>query len=147
MAKNKLQLLLKLEREKEETLRVTYLQAEQHLRDNQQKLKGLNDFRVEYMHQLQQKGRQGLTGAGFGHYQAFLKKIDEAIEQQSNVVGTSKRVADQRKRLWLAQEVKAKAVAKLIEKQEMRAIAAAQKAEQKMLDEFVCNQFFQRNRA
>ena len=38
MAKNKLDLLLKLEKDKEESLRMNYLQAQQHFQANQQKL-------------------------------------------------------------------------------------------------------------
>ena len=38
MAKNKLDLLLKLENDKEESLRMNYLQANQNLQANQQKL-------------------------------------------------------------------------------------------------------------
>ena len=48
MAKNKLDLLLKLENDKEENLRMSYLQANQNLQANQQKLQGLNNFRLEY---------------------------------------------------------------------------------------------------
>lgn len=55
MAKNKLHLLLKLENDKEENLRMSYLQANQNLQANQQKLQGLNDFRMEYMQQLQDR--------------------------------------------------------------------------------------------
>jgi flagellar FliJ protein len=53
----------------------------------------------------------------------------------------------QRKTLWLKQQVKAKAVAKLIEKQQLKADMLMAKNEQKMLDEFSSNQFYQRNKA
>ena len=55
MAKNKLDLLLKIENEKEENLRMSYLQANQNLQANQQKLQGLNNFRLEYTQQLHEK--------------------------------------------------------------------------------------------
>ncbi|MFX3922593.1 flagellar FliJ family protein, partial [Streptococcus suis] len=59
----------------------------------------------------------------------------------------AKQVVSQRQSLWLKQQVKAKAVAKLIEKQQLKANLMAQKYEQKMLDEFSANQFYQRHRS
>ena len=147
MAKNKLHLLLKLESEKEENLRMSYLQANQNLLANQQKLQGLNDFRLEYSQQLHLKGQSGLSSAGFSQYHAFIAKIEEAIRQQASTVNTVKQVVSQRKTLWLKQQVKAKAVAKLIEKQQIKADMLAAKSEQKMLDEFSSNQFYQRHKA
>ncbi|AZN33403.1 flagellar export protein FliJ [Pseudoalteromonas sp. Xi13] len=147
MAKNKLDLLLKLENDKEENLRMSYLQANQNLQSNQQKLQGLNNFRLEYSQQLHVKGKSGLSSAGFGQYHAFIAKIEEAIRQQASTVNTAKQVVTQRKALWLKQQVKAKAVAKLIEKQNLKAAALMAKSEQKMLDEFSANQFFQRRKS
>lgn len=147
MAKNKLDLLLKLENDKEENLRMSYLQANQNLQANQQKLQGLNNFRLEYSQQLHVKGKSGLSSAGFGQYHAFIAKIEEAIRQQASTVNTAKQVVTQRKALWLKQQVKAKAVAKLIEKQNLKAAALIAKSEQKMLDEFSANQFFQRRKS
>jgi len=144
MANSKLNLLLKLETDKEESLRMNYLQAQQHLQSNQQKLQGLNDFRMEYTQQLHVKGQSGLSSAGFSQYHAFIAKIEEAIRQQANTVNTARQVVSQRKTLWLKQQIKAKAVAKLIEKQAIKASALALKNEQKMLDEFSANQFYQR---
>ncbi|MCK8119926.1 flagellar export protein FliJ [Pseudoalteromonas sp. 2CM32C] len=146
MAKNKFDLLLKLESDKEESLRMSYLQANQNLQANQQKLQGLNDFRLEYSQQLHLKGQSGLSSAGFGQYHAFIAKIEEAIRQQASTVNTAKQVVSQRKTLWLKQQIKAKAVAKLIENQKIKAAAVVAKNEQKMLDEFTSNQFFQRRK-
>jgi flagellar FliJ protein len=146
MAKSKFELLLKLESEKEENLRMSYLQANQNLLANQQKLQGLNDFRLEYSQQLHLKGQSGLSSAGFGQYHAFIAKIEEAIRQQASTVNTAKQVVSQRKTLWLKQQIKAKAVAKLIENQKVKAAAIVAKNEQKMLDEFTSNQFSQRRK-
>ena len=147
MAKNKLDLLLKIENDKEENLRMSYLQANQNLQSNRQKLQGLNNFRLEYSQQLHLKGKSGLSSAGFGQYHAFIAKIEEAIRQQASTVNTAKQVVTQRKTLWLKQQIKAKAVAKLIENQKLKANALMAKNEQKMLDEFSANQFFQRRKA
>lgn len=140
----KLTVLLKLESDKEEKLRADYLGAQQHHRMHQQKLAGLGQFRGEYMTQLMTKAQSGLSSAGFSHYQNFISKIDQAIEQQTQVVETAKKVSQQRRQLWQTQRARKEAVAKLIEKQAQKQQALAAKAEQKMLDEFATNQFFAR---
>ncbi len=140
----KLTVLLKLESDKEEKLRGDFLTAQQHQRMHQQKLDGLSQFRGEYMTQLMSKAQGGLSSAGFSHYQKFISKIDQAIEQQTQVVDTAKKVAEQRQVLWQTQRIRKEAVAKLIEKQEQKKQALLAKAEQKMLDEFATNQFFAR---
>ncbi|CAM3940421.1 flagellar export protein FliJ [Pseudoalteromonas byunsanensis] len=144
MATNKLNLLYKLESEKEESLRVNYMQAQHHLNDNQQKLAGLNDFRLEYSQQLHLKAKQGLTSSGLIQYQAFIKKIEDAMQQQAKTVNTAKQVVEQRKKLWLAQQVKAKAIEKLIEKKQLELQKKRDRSEQKLLDEFATNQFMRR---
>ena len=113
----KLALLYKLESDKEEKLRADFLGAQQHWQSHQQKLNGLNQFRQEYFAQLTQKAQAGLSSAGFSHYQNFISKIDQAIEQQTQVVETAHRVTEQRQSQWRQQRVRTEAVAKLIEKE------------------------------
>lgn len=144
MASDKLALLYKLESEKEENLKVNYVQAQQHLSANQQKLKGLNDFRLEYTQQLHLKAQNGLQTSGFNQYQAFIKKIEEAIKQQASTVMTAQQVVEQRKKIWLAQQVKAKAIEMLMNKRALEKQVRLNKAEQVMLDEFATNQFMRR---
>ena len=143
----KLALLYKLESDKEEKLRADFLGAQQHWQSHQQKLSGLNQFRQEYFAQLTQKAQAGLSSAGFSHYQNFISKIDQAIEQQTQVVETAHRVTEQRQSQWRQQRVRTEAVAKLIEKEKLKQQAKLAKAEQKMLDEFATNQFYARRRS
>lgn len=56
-------------------------------------------------------------------------------------------MVEQRRKLWLAQQAKTKAIEKLIEKQALAKQTRLAKAEQKMLDEFATNQFVRRERA
>lgn len=144
MANNKLDLLYKLESDKEESLRLNYVQAQQNLTSNQQKLQGLNDFRLEYSQQLHTRAKQGLSCETIQQYNAFINKIEEAIKQQASTVNTAKQVVEQRRKLWLAQQAKTKAIAKLIEKKAYEKQQRENKAEQKMLDEFATNIFMRR---
>jgi flagellar FliJ protein len=77
-------------------------------------------------------------------YNSFINKIEEAINQQATTVRTAKQVEEQRRKLWLAQQAKTKAIAKLIEKKAIEKQIKENKAEQKMLDEFATNIFMRR---
>ena len=136
MATKQFTLLLKLNQDQEEARRSEYLRAEQYLRDNQAKLTGLSEFRLDYMKQLNTRGQQGLSSNNFNQFHAFINKIEAAMTQQIDVINTAKQVVEQRKGIWLAQQQKTKAIAKLIEKQ-----LQAKQEEQKMLDEFSTNMF------
>ncbi|MBE0363716.1 flagellar FliJ protein [Pseudoalteromonas ulvae UL12] len=141
MATKQFTLLLKLNQDQEEARRSEYLRAEQYLRDNQAKLTGLSEFRLDYMKQLNTRGQQGLSSNNFNQFHAFINKIEAAMTQQIDVINTAKQVVEQRKGIWLAQQQKTKAIAKLIEKQLQAKQAKLQKEEQKMLDEFSTNMF------
>ncbi|OUL58562.1 flagellar export protein FliJ [Pseudoalteromonas ulvae] len=141
MAIKQFTLLLKLNQDQEEARRSEYLRAEQYLRDNQAKLTGLSEFRLDYMKQLNTRGQQGLSSNNFNQFHAFINKIEAAMTQQIDVINTAKQVVEQRKGIWLAQQQKTKAIAKLIEKQLQAKQAKLQKEEQKMLDEFSTNMF------
>ena len=144
MAKNKLGLLLELETDKEENLRINYVQAQQNFISNQQKLQGLNDFRLEYSQQLHNKAQQGMSCENIKQFNSFINKIEEAINQQATTVRTAKQVEEQRRQLWLTQQAKTKAIEKLIEKKTIEMQVKENKAEQKMLDEFATNIFMRR---
>lgn len=144
MALKQLKLVLKVTSDKEEKLRLEYIKSQQYLNDSQEKLNGLSEFKFDYMKQLQTKGESGLTGANYSHYQSFITKIENAMDQQVQVINTAKQVVAQRKEIWLEQQIKAKAIEKLIEKKNAQLLHKLNKAEQISLDEFTTNQFIQR---
>lgn len=144
MALKQLNLVLKVTSDKEETLRLEYIKSQQYLNDSQEKLNGLSEFKFDYMKQLQAKGEAGLNGANYAHYQSFISKIENAMDQQVQVINTAKQVVAQRKEIWLEQQIKAKAIEKLIQKKNNALIQKRNKAEQISLDEFTANQFIQK---
>ncbi|SFC23572.1 flagellar export protein FliJ [Pseudoalteromonas denitrificans] len=146
MALKQLELVLKITNDKEEKLRMEYLKSQQYLIENREKLTGLSEFRFDYMKQLQLKGEAGLSGANYSHFQSFITKIENAMDQQVQVINTAKQVVAQRQEIWLEQQMKAKAIEKLIAKKQALKTAKLNKAEQIDLDELTTNQFIQRQR-
>jgi flagellar FliJ protein len=146
MAIEQLEMVAKLERDKESKLVREFQQAQQHLQENKQKMVGIENYRMEYLRDMQNKANAGITINSYGHFQSFVTKLEEAMRQQSEIVGTAFQVVAQRKELWLVQQRKRKAVEMLIEKHWVAAGIKADKAEQALLDEIATQRFFRAKR-
>ncbi|WP_339769027.1 flagellar export protein FliJ [uncultured Paraglaciecola sp.] len=142
MSVNKqLQMVADWERRKEQKMATDYQLAQQNVTDNQNKLTGLEQYRVNYLKEGIRKGQLGIAGKNFGQHQSFVGKIDAACEQQTKQVSNALVVADQRKTQWLAQQRKRKAVEMLLAKQALKIQQRQDKAEQQMLDELALQKF------
>lgn len=147
MARDQLALLIKLESEKEEKLRLDFLQAQQHLAKLEQQRIGIENFRAEYLGQLQQRATQGVGGTYYIQFQQFISKLDDALKQQINSINTAQQVVKQRESLWLSQKAKVEAIEKLQQRKREKVMAAQLKAEQKQLDEFATNIFVRQRKS
>lgn len=146
MARSQLKLVADWEREKEDRLANDLSRAQQELLLNQQKLKGLEQYKREYLAQLKNKGKDGVGALSFGQHQSFIDKLDKACEQQSYAIHQSKRVVEHKMTLWLAQQRKRKAIESLIEKEQVQLRIKQDKAEQQLLDEMSVQRFFRAKR-
>ena len=144
MALAQLQLLVKVQQEKEDKLQAQYRAALQNYQSMQQKYQGLADYRIEYVQQTQSRGQQGMASRQFNQYLNFIGKLDAALTAQQQYVQQAKASADQRLLQLLAMQKKRKALEILIERELAEAQRKADKQEQKMLDEIATQQFFRR---
>ncbi|CAI3796369.1 flagellar export protein FliJ [Rheinheimera sp. MM224] len=144
MALAQLQLLVKVQQEKEDKLQAMYRAAQQNYQSMQQKYQGLADYRIEYVQQTQSRGQQGMASRQFNQYLNFIGKLDAALTVQQQYVQQAKASADQRLLQLLAMQKKRKALEILIERELAEVQRKADKQEQKMLDEIATQQFFRR---
>ncbi|MBY0417088.1 MAG: flagellar export protein FliJ [Pararheinheimera sp.] len=144
MALAQLQLLVKVQQEKEDKLQAQYRAALQNYQSMQQKYQGLADYRIEYVQQTQSRGQQGMASRQFNQYLNFIGKLDAALTAQQQYVQQAKASADQRLLQLLAMQKKRKALEILIERELAEIQRKADKQEQKMLDEIATQQFFRR---
>jgi flagellar FliJ protein len=144
MALAQLQLLVKVQQEKEDKLQALYRAALQNYQLMQQKYQGLADYRVEYVQQTQHRGQEGMASRQFNQYLNFIGKLDAALTAQQQYVQQAKASADQRLTQLLAMQKKRKAMEILIERELAEIQRKADKQEQKMLDEIATQQFFRR---
>tara|TARA_R110002153_G_scaffold264102_2_gene425770 strand:+ start:777 stop:1223 length:447 start_codon:yes stop_codon:yes gene_type:complete len=136
-----LEMVAGLERKKEQKLVQDFQLAQQHAQNNKQKLAGLEQYRLDYLRQAQNKAKQGMAATSYGQHQQFIGKLDKACEQQTKVVSNAMLVAEQRRVQWLQQQKKRKAVEMLLAKQQKTLELQLAKQEQHMLDELALQRF------
>ncbi|TPV61923.1 flagellar export protein FliJ [Aestuariibacter sp. GS-14] len=128
--------VLRFEIDKEKNTLNAFNIAQQYHQQQKAKLASLQQYRLEYMRQLQQEGGKGV---GARHYQqklSFVAKLDKACEQQNQIIAQASVVASQRKRQWLTQQRKRQAVEKLIDKKQGTLVQLENRQEQQLNDEF-----------
>ena len=135
-----------VETKKEQKLAQNFQVAAKHLQDNQQKLSGLEQYRLEYLKLIQQKGQLGVEAKKLHQHQSFVAKLDRACEQQIQFVSQAVLVADQRKRQWLEQQKRRKAIEMLIAKKTKEAFAVEARIEQALFDELAIQKYIRRER-
>lgn len=128
-------MVAKVEQDREQQCALNYQQANAHLQANQQKLSGLEQYRLEYLRSIRIKAEQGLAAMSLNQHHQFVVKLDKACEQQIQIINNAVLVVDQRKRQWLAQQQKRKAILHLIALKEREFKLKEAKQEQKMFDE------------
>lgn len=147
MATNALQLVYEQREKQLEKSLQAYQKAQKALFEQRAQLQNLHQYRRQYIAQLSEKGSKGLTIDTLGKYQQFIVQIDQGVTNQQSVLVKFEYQVQETKRKWKESEVALKAMALLLDKKAREAELAAEKKEQKLLDEFATFQFFQKKQA
>jgi flagellar protein FliJ len=145
MATKQLETLLKFELSKERKAADALRLVESEHQQNLTRLQNVADYRLEYMKRLSDRSLVGIDSATYGHYHAFLAKLDNAAEQVNIALRQAIALMEQRKRQWLAQRRKVQAVELLLEKQQHQLQIKQHRQEQRMFDELATQQFLRRS--
>lgn len=119
--------------------------AQKHLLDNQAKLSAIEQYKVDYLHQVQQQGCRGLSAQALTQHNNFMSKLDMACQQQLQVISQATLVADQRKQQWLQEKQKGQAIDLMVEKRQQQAALIAAKKEQAEFDEISQRLYYKKN--
>lgn len=141
MSMKQLNTLLKFEKDKEIQAAQKLQAAELEYQQNLERLKGVGDYRLEYMKRLSNRSISGVDSATFSHYHKFIQKLDQAGEQVEIAIKQSQSMMEKRKKDWLSQRQKVKAVEHLKEQRMKRQMLTERKREQNMFDEIATQQF------
>lgn len=106
-----------------------------------ERLKMLEQYREEYFQRLRNASTEGLTLLALQNYQDFIRRIDEAIAQQRQVVANSENNTLSAQSQWVAQNKQLKAIDTLSKRHTEKQKIIESKIEQKQQDEFVTRRF------
>lgn len=110
-------------------------------------IRQVEEFRLSYINEMQNEGRQGLTGTKILAYQAFIEKLDNIAIKQRNELERLKMLTEQKRQIYLTRQKERKIIETLIEKKQQMRIKEEQKREQKLLDEFVVSSYTRRQQS
>ena len=105
-------------------------------RDAKSKLDMLAQYRDEYATRFKQAAQSGITQREWHNYQEFLKRLDEAIAAQQQMVAVQAKNTAAGQALWQQQRKKLKAIDTLSERHYSSENVLEQKREQKTQDEY-----------
>ena len=110
-------------------------------------IKQVEEFRLSYIAEMQNEGRQGLTGTNILAYQAFIEKLDNIALKQRQELERLKMLTEQKRQIYLTRQKERKIIETLIEKQQQKRLKEEQRREQKLLDEFVVSSYSRRQQS
>lgn len=138
-------LVLKLANDAEEQAALLLKSAQLECQKRLNQLSALNNYRLEYMKQMQSQQGQAISASHYHQFHRFIRQIDDAIIQQNRVVADGEKQKEYRQQHWLEKQKKRKAVELLLASKEKKRQVVEQKIEQKMTDEFASQQFYRRH--
>lgn len=114
-------------------------------RQQSQKLEQLNQYRSEYIQQMDDKVKLGVSGETLQRYHQFLAKLDLAISQQQDVLLQSSQQLDQSQSHWQDKRSHAKAITQVMDKMQVQEQKAELKKETLQVDEMSTQTFIRQH--
>lgn len=105
------------------------------LQQAQQQLQNLEHYRDDYQQQWIDKGQTGVSGQWLMNYQRFLSQLEVAIEQQQKSLAWHENNVRSSQTVWQQAYARLEGLRKLVQRYREEAQKAADKQEQKLLDE------------
>ncbi|MES9831105.1 MAG: flagellar export protein FliJ [Candidatus Thiodiazotropha sp. LLP2] len=110
-------------------------QARKNLELEEAKLKQLKQYHQEYLDRFQKIASEGMTATQLQEYRTFLAKLDEAINQQEQVVASSMVNHNSHKDNWKQKHSRTQALNKVIDRYRDQEQKTADRREQKESDD------------
>lgn len=142
---SQLSTVLRMEQDKEKAALQAFRLAQDYYQQQRAKLTSLQQYRVDYVRQIQQEGSGGVKARHYQQRLSFVAKLDKACEQQGHIIAQSKMAADQRRTQWLAQQRRRQAVEKLIDKKQLNLQVIDNRSEQQLMDELAMQRILRRS--
>jgi flagellar FliJ protein len=96
----------------------------------------IEKYRLDYCHQLVERGKAGLTASQYSHLNRFLTQLDETLSKQRDAEQHFKNQVDNCQDYWMELRKKRKSYEWLMEKKQKDKAKLQNQIEQKQMDEF-----------
>ena len=96
----------------------------------------LNEYRLDYVKNLNKILEAGMGAEAYQNFQNFFGKLDQAIAGQQEVVELANQQVKVQKQLWQESQRKKLSYEVLSDRTDKRVFKVEQKKDQKMMDEF-----------
>jgi len=109
--------------------------SQRYMQEQEAKLSELRQYHKEYLERFDAMSRNGINAAQLREYQAFLAKLDLAIQEQEAVVQASDKNKTVKKEAWQQKHIRSKVLDKVMQRYQVEEKRAMDKREQKETDE------------
>lgn len=137
--------LVELAADQEKAGALRMAEATQATLRQQQQLTMLQQYRLDYLGQLNQRGQQGLGASSFSQLQHFLARLDGLIVQQELKVAQHLQAEVERRQQWMEQRQRHEALVWLVAQKAKTAQLKRERREQRDADEWVTQQWARRH--
>lgn len=127
--------ILGVAQEKEQQAKQDLSKAKNQLNEQEQQLTMLEQYRGEYHQNLQQTGLNGMMAADLQRYYQFINHLNQAIDNQQDVVNDNQRDVDVNRDHLISANKKKEILNILVENLEKSELKAAEKNEQKEVEQ------------
>lgn len=110
-------------------------QCQTALQQAQGQLQNLQQYRDDYQQQWINQGQSGVSGQWLMNYQRFLSQLEVAIAQQERSIAWHENNVSISQKAWQQAYARLEGLRKLVQRYRDEAQKAADKQEQKLLDE------------
>ncbi|HID44375.1 MAG TPA: flagellar export protein FliJ [Chromatiaceae bacterium] len=117
------------------------MQMEQHAA----RLEELEYYKQQYQQQYQAASKQGLGAVQLQEYHVFLARLDTAVDEQRQVLESSRQVYEERRQHWLGLRGNAKSLDKIISRRQLQLIAEQNRREQAECDDYACQSGYRKS--
>ena len=131
-----IEFLLDQAKENEEQAVLGLTKARADLDEYYQQLSQIEQYRIDYCNQLIDRGKNGLSASEYSHLNRFLTQLDNTLSKQKEAESHFTQQVTQSEQVWVEMRKQRRSYEWMLEKKATQAKLAADKAEQKLMDEF-----------
>lgn len=133
----RLQIIERLAQQREDQAAKALAQLRAQLENEQAQLAELDSYRAEYQSYLQRQGGEGLSIVQWRRTQGFIDQLTHVMQQQQSVISRIHEQESQLLQHWQRLYQRRKSLGQLVERVSLDEFIAADRAEQKAIDELV----------